>query len=353
MTIILRSMSFKLLSKSPRKGILTVRGRSVETPFFMPVATKATGKSITSDDYERIGIRAIISNSLHLELMPGSSVIKNNGGLHKFMNYKGIIFTDSGGFQASSKFFKEKVKKGLIFNNPHTTGTIKLTPEKAMQIQYDIGSDVAIVLDDMAPYGASYEEAKKAMLKTHEWALESLEAHKKLEEENPTGQLLFGIIQGNFYEDLRRESAKFITSLPFDGFAIGGLAIGETQEEMLKAIEWVKEYLPEDKPRYVMGVGKPEDMRILIENGIDCFDSIYPTKNARHGTLLSEEGRMSITKGRYKYDGKPVSSTCECHTCKNYSRAYLNHLTKVKDPSGHRLKSIHNLYYLNSKIKKL
>ena len=346
-------MSFKLLSENPRKGILTVRGRSVETPFFMPVATKATGKSITSDDYKRIGIKAIICNSLHLEFVPGSEVIRDNGGLHNFMNYQGVIFTDSGGFQASSKFFKGKVKKGLVFNNPYTTGTLKLTPEKAMQIQHNIGSDVAMVLDDMAPYGASYEEAKQAMLKTHEWALQSLEAHKKLEEENPTGQLLFGIIQGNFYEDLRKESAKFITSLPFDGFAIGGLAIGETQEEMLKAIEWVKEYLPEDKPRYVMGVGKPEDMKLLIENGIDCFDSIYPTKNARHGTMLTKDDKMSITKGRYKYDQEPIEKSCECHTCKNYSKAYLNHLTKIKDPSGYRLRSIHNLNYLNKEIKKI
>ncbi len=345
-------MSFKLISKSPRRGILTVRNRSVETPFFMPVATKATGKSITSDDYNKAGVKAIICNSLHLSMLPGSEVIRDNGGLHNFMNYNGVIFTDSGGFQASSKFFKEKVSKGLVFNNPYNTGTVRLTPEKAMKIQHDIGSDVAMVLDDMAPYGASYEESKKAMEKTHEWALQSLEAHKKLEEENPTGQLLFGIIQGNFYEDLRKESAKFITNLPFDGFAIGGLAIGETQEEMLKAIEWVKEYLPEDKPRYVMGVGKPEDISFLVKHGIDCFDSIYPTKNARHGTMLTKEGSLGIMKGKYKYDQNPVEEGCECHTCKNFSRAYIHHLTKVKDPSGFRMRSIHNIYYLINNVKK-
>lgn len=344
-------MSFELIQESPRKGILETKSGKITTPFFMPVATKATGKSITTDDYKDLGsgvrARAIICNALLLGMKPGVEVVKKAGGLHKFMNFDGVIFTDCGGFQASRNFFEGKTKHGLKFENPYSGEQVKLTPQSIMQTQYDLGSDVAMVLDDMAPYGASHDEAKKAMENTHRWAKESLDFHKTI---NKNGQKVFGIIQGNFYEDLREESAKFITSLDFDGFAIGGVAIGESSEEMEKVVRMVLPHIPKDKPLYVMGVGKPEDVELLISLGVDCFDSVYPTMLARHSTMLTSKGRIYVDKGRYKEDFSPIESGCGCKTCQNYTRAYINHLSKINDPTGYRFKSIHNLYFMQKKF---
>ena len=347
-------MSFELISKSPRKGVLSIRDKKIVTPFFMPVATKAVGKNIASDDYKDLGggvrARAIICNSLILHFKPGDDVVKKMGGVHKFMNFDGVIFTDCGGFQASRNFFLGKTKNALLFKDPFSGKKLRLTPKKAMEIQHNIGSDVCMMLDDMAPLGASYEEAREAMENTHKWAVLSLKYHKELESKRKTGQKIFGIVQGNFFEDLRRESAEFISSLDFDGFAIGGVAIGETQEKMLDVVKAVLPYLPKDKPVYVMGVGKPEDVEALIELGVDCFDSVYPTMLARHSTMLTNEGRIYINKGRYSLDEGPIEEGCGCHTCLNYSRAYINHLSKLNDPTGHRLKSIHNLWFMQKKF---
>lgn len=345
-------MSFEIIEKegSRRIGRFTGKYSTINTPFFMPVVTKATGKSITTDDYNDLGggikASAVICNALVLSFRPGSKIIKEMGGIHKFMNFKGIVFTDCGGFQASRNFFIKKSKKGLWFKNPYTNETVRIDPKTIMRIQHEIGSDVAMVLDDMAPYGASYEDAKLAMQTTHRWAKESLEIHKKLEEEAPTGQKVFGIVQGNFYDDLRIESAKFIGSLPFDGFAIGGVAIGETTEEMITAVKAVLPYLPEDKPRYVMGVGKPEDIEALTAIGVDCFDSVYPTMSARHGTMFTSTGRIYLDKAKYELDKNPIDTNCSCNACKNYTRAYIHHLCKIKDPTGFRLRSIHNAHFM-------
>ena len=349
-------MSFELISKKPRKGLLKVKGKEIVTPFFMPVATKATGKGVTSDDYTDLGnglnSRSIISNSLLLHMKPGEALIEKLGGIHKFMNFNGVIFTDCGGFQVSSTFFENITKNSIVFKNPYTTGTVRLTPEKAMQIQHSIGSDVAMVLDEMAPYGASFEEAEKAMHKTHEWAVRSLNEHKRLESIKPTGQKVFAIVQGNFFPDLRKQSALFLREHDFDGFAIGGVAIGESQDEMLSAVKWALPHIPKDKPRYVMGVGKPDDVRKLIELGIDCFDSIYPAKNARHGSLFTQTGSIPIGKGRFSEDLTSIDENCNCKTCTNFTRAYIHHLDKIKEPSGNRLKTIHNLYFMESLVRK-
>ena len=350
-------MSFKILEKNneKRKGIFETKTVSIKTPFFMPVGTKATGKSITSDDYKNLGdnerANAIICNALILSFRPGNEIIRKLGGIHKFMNFDGVVFTDCGGFQASRNFFIKKTKKGLWFKNPYNDQVVRITPKNIMKIQHDIGSDVAMVLDDMAPYGASIKEAREAMNTTHRWAKESLEWHKELEKERPTGQKVFGIVQGNFYDELRVESAKYIASLPFDGFAIGGVAIGETTEEMIRAVKTVLPYLPEDKPRYVMGVGKPEDIKALIEIGVDMFDSVYPTMTARHGTMLTNQGRIYLDKAKHNLEDYAIDKKCKCYTCKNFTRAYLHHLCKIKDPTGYRLRSIHNLYYMMKLVK--
>jgi len=357
-------MTFKIISESgpSRKGILTTKSGTIETPFFMPVVTKATGKYITTDDYRDLGsgvrARAVICNALLLSLKPGIDILNKVSGIHKFMNFDGVVFTDCGGFQSSSTFFEKKSKKGLHFRSPYNNQRIVITPKKIIEIQAAINSDVAMMLDDMSPYGASYEEARVAMENTHRWAKESLEAHKKIwgDKDKDKRQLLFGIIQGNFYKDLREESAKFITSLDFDGFAIGGVAIGEPSEKMYEAVASVLPFLPADKPRYVMGVGSPEDVTKLISMGLDCFDSIYPTQNARHASIFTKQGKIYLDAGKYSEDFTPIEADCGCHTCKTYTKAYLNHLFKIKEPAVRRLLSIHNQWFLqelvNNNLKK-
>ena len=343
---------FKIKKKkgSMRVGNLTTKSGSIETPFFMPVVTKATGKFITTDDYTDLGAKAVISNALLLSLRPGTEILKKVG-IHKFMNFKGVVFTDCGGFQSSSGFFELKSRKGLHFRSPYDNRKVIITPKKIMEIQADIGSDVAMMLDDMAPYGSSYEEARKAMENTHRWAVESLEAHKKIWKGKKKRQLIFGIVQGNFYPDLRRESAEFITSLDFDGFAIGGVAIGEPPKKMYEAVEAVLPYLPEDKPRYVMGVGSPKEVKTLISMGVDCFDSIYPTQNARHASMFTSKGKIYVDSGKYADDFTPIEKGCKCHTCKTYTKAYLYHLIKVKEPAVKRLVSIHNQFFMQELVK--
>ena len=341
-----------------RTGILTTKSGEIETPFFMPAATKATGKIITTDDYQNLGnnekIKAMICNSLVLSLKPGETLINDLGGLHKFMNYKGTLFTDSGGFQAARSFFEHKSNKAIHFRNPYNNQKVVLTPKKCMQIQIDIDSDVAMMLDDMTPYKATYEEAKKAMHITHKWAQESQMWHKKITEEKRSRQLLFGIVQGNFYPELREESAKFINSLNFDGIAIGGVALGEPQTKMIEAVQNSIPHLNPNKIRYAMGVGNPEDIKALIKEGIDCFDSVYPTQNARHGTLFLKNGeRLQLKKIIYEKDLGPIDEECNCHTCKTYTRAYLHHLFKIEERIVKRLLSIHNLYYMMQMMKEI
>lgn len=336
--------------KNARVGLLTTAHGAIETPFFMPAATKATGKYLTTDDYQKAGVKALISNALILSFKPGIETVKAVSGLHNFMNFNGVIFTDCGGFQMSRGMFQTKSKKGLHFRNPFNNSPVVITPQKIMNIELTLGSDVAMMLDDMSGYGVSKEEARTAMENTHRWGKESLQWHQKLKGDSQ--QLLFGIVQGNFYLELREESAKFINSLDFDGIAIGGVAIGEPKKEMYAAVDAVLPFITKDKPRYVMGVGSPEELLELIDRGIDCFDSVYPTQNARHGTLFTTNGKIYIDGLKYQHDFIPIDKNCKCHTCQHYTKAYLHHLMKIKEPVAKRLMSIHNLYFVLQLVEK-
>ena len=334
---------FKIIAKEKkaRVGNLKTRHGTIQTPFFMPVATRAVGKFIGPQDYNNLKVNATISNSFVLYLKPGLKVIENAGKLHKFMNCNHVMFTDCGGFQvSSSSFLKGHSKKGIYFKNPMDLSTHLITPEKIMDIQQRIGADVAMAFDDMAPYGSTKKRFKEAVERTNTWAQQSLNHHTDKQ------QLLFGISQGGFYKDLRKKSAKFINSLPFDGNAIGGVAIGEPKKQMYLAVKSAIPHLSENKPRYVMGVGSPEDIVKLVSLGVDCFDSVYPTKNARHNSLFTENGPININKAKYKLDLSPIEKNCNCYTCKNHTRSYLRHLTKYKEAEGMRLKSIHNIAFM-------
>ncbi|MEK6939702.1 MAG: tRNA guanosine(34) transglycosylase Tgt [Nanoarchaeota archaeon] len=348
-------MVFKVTHQdgTARVGKLKTAHGTIETPFFMPAATKATGKHITTDDYQKAGVKALISNALILSFKPGVETVQKLSGLHKFMNFKGVIFTDCGGFQMSRGMFQTKSKKGLHFRNPFDNSPVVITPQKIMNIELTLGSDVAMMLDDMSGYGVSKEEARIAMENTHRWGKESLHWHQKLkgDSQHPK-QLLFGIVQGNFYLDLREESAKFINSLDFDGIAIGGVAIGEPKEEMYAAVDAALPFITKEKPRYVMGVGSPEELLELISRGIDCFDSVYPTQNARHGTLFTSDGKIYLDGLKYQHDFTPIDKHCKCHTCQTYSKAYIHHLMKVKEPGAKRLMSIHNLHFVLQLVEK-
>ena len=334
-----------------RIGILKTQYGQIETPIFLAVATRGVGKHYTSMDLIAIDHNSIISNALILNFRPGSQLIEEMGGLHKFMNFNGCIFTDCGGFQASRHFFQGKDNTGLNFLNPYNNQKFKITPKSIMNIQLEIGSDVAMMLDDMAPYGASYDQAKEAMELTHKWGKLSLDFHNKLKIEKNSNQMLFGIVQGNFYEDLRKESAKYISSLSFDGIAIGGVAIGEPKEEMYMAVNSAIVHLPREKPKYIMGLGTPLDILNMIEKGVDVFDSVYPTKVARHNTLFTKDGLIYLNRGKHKNDNNPIEKDCDCIACLNYSRAYINHLSKIEETSALRLKSLHNIRFIKRMIE--
>jgi queuine tRNA-ribosyltransferase len=339
---------FKIITKDKeaRAGILKTRHGKVQTPFFMPVATKTAVKFLDPRDLEEIGIQAIISNALVLFLRPGTKIIKKAGGIHKFMNFHNTIFTDSGGFQKIRESFKPIIiDQGVRFKSPFDGKQHLLTPKLAMQIQQDLKSDVAMAIDDMPLHGNSKEEVAKSIKRTHDWAVQCLKYHKDKK------QLLFGIAQGGIFKDLREESARFIGNLNFDGFAFGGLAIGETSKETYEMINLSIRYFPENKPRYLMGVGNPIQMLNAIEAGVDCFDSTFPTQNARHSTLFTSKGKLIIKRSKYANDLKPVDENCSCYVCKNYTRAHLRHLMKLGEANGMRYCTYHNIYFMNSLMK--
>lgn len=329
-----------------RIGKLTVpSGRVAETPYYMPVGTKASVKNIHPEMLKTTQTQAIICNAWLMGLRPGSKIINQAGGLHKFMNWDGVIFTDSGGFQMLRPEFLVHVnKKGITFKNPYDKSKHKFTPEDSMRIQNEIGADVIMALDDVPHYGNSREYIEKTLKRTHEWAARCKKAH------NNPNQLLFGIAQGGTFEDLRAESARVINELDFDGVAIGGLAIGEGQEKMLNALaSQIPQFNPE-KPRYFMGLGTPLDMLEAIEIGVDIFDSIYPTITARRGSLFTRDGTLDIIKGKYKEDFTPLDAECTCYTCQNYTRAYVHHLLKVKENFGLTLASMHNIHFVQQML---
>ena len=325
-----------------RLGRVTTPHGSFMTPAFMPVGTQATVKGMTPDEVKSMGSGIILSNTYHLWMRPGSELIARAGGLHKFMNWDRSILTDSGGFQVFSLATpKDIVEEGVHFRS-HIDGSKQfLTPEKSMKIQNDLGSDIIMAFDECCPYPSTHEYAARSQARTTRWLERCIESHK-----NPESQGLFGIIQGSMYEDLRKESAAAITSFDLPGFAIGGISVGEPAELFYQVLNWTTPLMPEDKPRYLMGVGTPD---YLVEGaiaGIDMFDCVLPTRLGRHGTILTNEGRKIVRDKKHEEDFGPMEEGCTCYACQNYSAAYIRHLFKANEILGMRLATWHNIHFL-------
>jgi len=335
-------MQFKLSNKdgNARRGQLQFKRGTIETPSFMPVGTYGTVKAMTPEELTNIGAEIILGNTFHLMLRPGTEIIREHGDLHDFMHWQKPILTDSGGFQVYSLAKMRKItENGVLFNSPVDGKKIELTPEYSMQIQRELGSDIVMIFDECTPYPATEKEVSESMQLSLRWADRCKVAHQQ----NPSA--LFGIVQGGMYEALRHESAQGLVNLGFDGYAIGGLSVGEPMEERNAVLDVTVPQLPADKPRYLMGVGRPEDIIEAVKRGIDMFDCVIPTRHARTGFLYTSNGILKIRNSRYKNDTRPVDENCQCYTCKNYSRAYLRHLDKCGEILGSRLSTIHNLYY--------
>ncbi|MEK6267622.1 MAG: tRNA guanosine(34) transglycosylase Tgt [Planococcus sp. (in: firmicutes)] len=325
-----------------RLGIVHTPHGSFETPAFMPVGTQATVKTMSPEELKAMNAGIILSNTYHLWLRPGNDVIKEAGGLHKFMNWDRPILTDSGGFQVFSlSEFRNIKEEGVHFRNHMNGDKLFLSPEKAMHIQNDLGSDIMMAFDECPPFPATHEYMKSSVERTSRWAERCLEAHQR-----PQDQGLFGIIQGGEFEDLRKQSAQDLVSLDFPGYAIGGLSVGEPKDVMNRALEFTTPLMPADKPRYLMGVGSPDSLIDGAIRGIDMFDCVLPTRIARNGTLMTSTGRLNIKNAAFKRDFGPIDEKCDCYTCTNYSRAYVHHLIRADETFGIRLTSYHNLQFL-------
>ena len=337
-----------------RAGELETPHGKALTPFFMPVATQATVKALTPEEVRDVGAQVVLSNAYHLYLRPGVETVVNLGGLHKFMGWDGPILTDSGGFQAFSMGSLRKVSDDGIRFRSHIDGSEhNFTPELATANQEGLAPDIAMCFDQCIAYGASEKQVRQAMERTHRWAQSCFDAHQSSATGAPSGQALFGIVQGGTFPELRDESARAISAIPFHGYAVGGLAVGENKEDMYQFTGQVAEVLPEDKPRYLMGVGSPEDLVEGVARGIDMFDCALPTRVARNGNLFTPEGRVDITKARYAEQQGPLDETCDCYTCRNYSAAYLRHLFRAKELLGLRLASIHNLRFVLALMERI
>ncbi|WP_428033230.1 tRNA guanosine(34) transglycosylase Tgt [Amphritea sp.] len=323
-----------------RRGRLSFPRGDVETPAFMPVGTYGTVKGMLPKDIEAIGAQIILGNTFHLMLRPGTEVIKAHGDLHDFMNWKGPILTDSGGFQVFSLGAMRKItEEGVHFQSPVNGSKVFMGPEESMQVQRDLGSDIVMIFDECTPYPATEIEAADSMRLSLRWAKRSKAAHG----DSPSA--LFGIVQGGMYPHLRDESIDGLNEIGFDGYAIGGLSVGEPKEEMIRVLDHLAYKMPEDKPRYLMGVGKPEDIVEGVRRGVDMFDCVMPTRNARNGHLFTRHGVVKLRNSANKTDPRPLDEQCSCYTCQNFSRAYLHHLDKCKEIVGSQLNTIHNLHY--------
>lgn len=337
-------MRYELLNTDgrARRGRLIFERGVVETPAFMPVGTYGTVKGMTPEEVAETGAHILLGNTFHLWLRPGQEVIRAHGDLHDFMQWQGPILTDSGGFQVFSLGAMRKIsEEGVSFKHPINGSTIFLSPEKSMEIQYDLGSDIVMIFDECTPYPADRDYAKKSMELSLRWSKRSRQRFDELNNRNA----LFGIIQGSVYEDLRDESLKGLVDIGFDGYAVGGLAVGEPKEDMHRILEHICPQIPEDKPRYLMGVGKPEDLVEGVRRGIDMFDCVMPTRNARNGHLFVTNGVIKIRNAKYRNDTGKLDAECDCYTCKNYTLSYLHHLDKCNEILGARLNTIHNLHY--------
>ena len=322
---------------------------SFDTPTFMPVGTLATVKTMSPEELEQIDAKIILSNTYHLWLRPGEEIIREAGGLHSFMNWKGAILTDSGGFQVFSlSDMREITEEGVYFRNHLNGDKLFLAPDKAMQIQHALGGDIMMAFDECPPYPATYEYMKQSVERTSRWAERCLKAHERPEEQG-----LFGIVQGGEFEDLRKMSAQDLVSLDFPGYAVGGLSVGEPKEVMNRVLEFTTPLLPADKPRYLMGVGSPDSLIDGAIRGIDMFDCVLPTRIARNGTCMTSTGRLVVRNAKYAKDFRPIDEHCDCHVCKNYTRAYIRHLIKCNETFGFRLTTYHNLYFLVKLMKQV
>jgi queuine tRNA-ribosyltransferase len=335
-------MKFELIKTTglARRGRMVFERGVVDTPAFMPVGTYGTVKTVTPEELKIAGSQIILGNTYHLMLRPGTDIVKLHGGLHDFIGWRGPILTDSGGFQVFSLASIRKItEEGVNFRSPVNGDMVFLSPERSMQVQRDLGSDIVMIFDECTPYPAEYNLARDSMELSLRWAKRSKIAH------NDNTSALFGIVQGGVYNDLREASLHGLMEIGFDGYAIGGLSVGEPKEEMFATLDFlVPEMLP-DKPRYLMGVGVPEDLVNAVLHGVDIFDCVMPTRNARNAYLFTSQGILRLRNARYKNDMAPVDITCDCYTCRNFSRAYLHHLDRCGEMLGSRLNTIHNLHY--------
>jgi queuine tRNA-ribosyltransferase len=335
-------MRFELLGAdgAARRGRITLERGVIETPVFMPVGTAGTVKAMSPDELLAMGAQIVLGNTFHLMLRPGTEVIRKHGDLHRFMNWPRSILTDSGGFQVFSLGKMRTIdERGVTFRSPINGDVLFLGPEESIAVQEALGADIIMVFDECTPYPADEETARVSMELSLRWAARSREAHG----DRPGA--LFGIIQGGMYPHLRDRSLQGLLDLGFDGYAMGGLSVGEPKEDMLAMIDHVAPRMPADRPRYLMGVGTPEDLVEAVRRGVDMFDCVMPTRNARNGHLFTSEGVVKIRNSHYRADTRPLDEDCTCCTCRNYSRAYLHHLDKAREILGARLNSLHNLHY--------
>ncbi|RKL64279.1 tRNA guanosine(34) transglycosylase Tgt [Thermoanaerobacteraceae bacterium SP2] len=343
-------MRFEVLKKAEnsraRLGLLQTPHGTIETPVFMPVGTQATVKTMTPEELEQIGAKIILGNTYHLYLRPGHKVVEEAGGLHKFMNWNRSILTDSGGYQVFSLGELREIREEGVTFRSHIDGSLHfIGPETSIEIQNALGADIIMSFDECIPYPATYDYVKNSVQRTSRWAERCKKAHV-----NPK-QTLFGIVQGGLYKDLREESAKDLVSLDFEGYSIGGLSVGEPKENMYEVLDYTVPLLPEEKPRYLMGVGSPDAIFEGVLRGIDMFDCVLPTRIARNGTVFTRKGKLVVRNAVYARDFSPLDHDCDCYVCRNYTRAYIRHLINAKEVLGIRLTTIHNLYFLLNLMK--
>jgi queuine tRNA-ribosyltransferase len=348
-------IEFNLLKQegAARRGRLTLDRGPIETPAFMPVGTYGTVKAMTPEELDSLGAQIILGNTFHLMLRPGTEVISAHGGLHGFMHWQKPILTDSGGFQVFSLAAMRKItEEGVRFQSPIDGSPVRLTPEDSMDVQRALGSDIAMCFDDCTPWPATEEQARDSMERSMRWAARSHAHYYRTDPAPPRGNL-FGIIQGGMYAPLRQASLDSLLKVGFPGYAIGGLAVGEPEEVRLGVIEAVEPFIPRDRPRYLMGVGRPEDLIAAVARGVDMFDCVMPTRHARNGHLFTATGVLNIRNAAHTADTGPIDPECGCYTCRNYSRAYLRHLDKCNEILGARLNTLHNLFFYLDLMRQL
>ena len=346
------SFDFEIIHKDKgthaRVAKIVTRRGIIDMPVFMPVGTQGTIKTMSPEELQEIGIQIVLANAYHLSLRPGSEVVEKAGGLHEFMHWEGPILTDSGGYQVFSMAkLRDISEEGVEFQSSFDGSRHFFSPEDVIKLQEHLGADIIMPLDDCAPYPCTYEYARSSMKLTSIWAERSKAVHEN------GNQALFGIIQGNFYQDLRKLSCESLVNLDFSGYAVGGLSVGEGREMRREIIEETLPLLPEDKPRYLMGVGEPEDILLSVEAGVDMFDCVLPTRNARSGCIFTRNGRLTIKTAKYKDDFSPLDDKCDCYVCRSYTRAYLHHLFRCNEILGLRLNTWHNLHFYSTLMQEI